>query len=59
LDNSKNYLWLLLLHQLYLAQKTLVSGFTPNIFDMVIVGDISPEIIMGKIICGERYAMIS
>ena len=37
----------------------LVSGFTPNIFDMVIGGEISPEIIMEKIIFGERYAMIS
>ena len=37
----------------------LVSGFTPNIFDMVIGGEITPEIIMEKIIFGERYAMIS
>ncbi|MBE6862130.1 MAG: DUF2828 family protein [Ruminococcus sp.] len=37
----------------------LVSGFTPALFDMVIGGEISPEIIMESIINSERYAKVS
>lgn len=36
----------------------LVSGFTPALFDMVIGGDISPEIIMNRAIENERYKMV-
>lgn len=37
----------------------LVSGASPAIFDMVIGGEISPEIVMEQIIGSERYAKIS
>ena len=37
----------------------LVSGYTPAIFDMVIGGDCSPEIVMNNILSSERYAQIS
>ncbi len=37
----------------------LVSGFTPALFDMVIGGEISPEIVMNRAIGSERYAMIA
>lgn len=37
----------------------LVSGYTPAIFDMVIGGDCSPEIVMNNILSSERYAPIS
>lgn len=36
----------------------LVSGFTPALFDMVIGGEISPEIIMNRAVESERYAMV-
>lgn len=36
----------------------LVSGFTPALFDMVIGGEISPEIVMNRAIESERYAMV-
>ncbi len=36
----------------------LVSGFTPALFDMVIGKEISPEIIMNRVIESERYAMV-
>ena len=37
----------------------LVSGFSPNIFDMVISGDMSPEKIMNDVIFSERYAPVT
>lgn len=37
----------------------LVSGFTPALFDMVIGGEISPEIVMNRAIGSERYSMIA
>lgn len=37
----------------------LVSGYSPAVFDMVIGGEISPEIIMEKAIGSERYAKVS
>ena len=37
----------------------LVSGFTPALFDMVIGGEISPEIIMNRAVESERYAKIA
>ncbi|MCM1314766.1 MAG: DUF2828 domain-containing protein [Alistipes senegalensis] len=37
---------------------TLVSGFSPVVFDMTISGDISPSSIMEKVISSERYAKI-
>lgn len=37
----------------------LVSGASPAIFDMVIGEEISPEIVMNRIIGSERYAKIS
>lgn len=37
----------------------LISGFSPVLFDMVMEGDISPEIIMESIINSERYAKVS
>ncbi|MDE7229968.1 MAG: DUF2828 family protein [Oscillospiraceae bacterium] len=36
----------------------LVSGFTPALFDMVMGGEISPEIIMNRAVESERYAMV-
>ncbi len=36
----------------------LVSGYSPAVFDMVICGEISPEIIMEKAISSERYAKV-
>lgn len=36
----------------------LVSGFSPAIFDMVIGGEISPEIVMNSVIESERYAAV-
>lgn len=36
----------------------LVSGFTPALFDMVMGGEISPEIVMNRAIESERYAMV-
>ena len=36
----------------------LVSGFTPALFDMVIGGEISPEIIMNRVIESERYKLV-
>lgn len=36
----------------------LVSGFSPAIFDMVMSGDISPEIVMNNIILSVRYEQI-
>jgi len=38
---------------------TLVSGFSPIVFDMAISGEISPTAIMEKIIFSERYAVIN
>ena len=37
---------------------TLVSGFSPVVFDMTISGDISPDTIMENVISSERYAKI-
>ena len=37
---------------------TLVSGFSPVVFDMTISGDMSPISIMEKVISSERYAKI-
>ncbi|MDE6671418.1 MAG: DUF2828 family protein [Ruminococcus sp.] len=37
---------------------TLVSGFSPVIFDMTISGDISPASVMERVISSERYAPI-
>ncbi|MBP0972119.1 MAG: DUF2828 family protein [Oscillospiraceae bacterium] len=37
----------------------LVSGASPAVFDMVIGGEVSPEIVMEQIIGSERYARIS
>ncbi|MDE5834185.1 MAG: DUF2828 family protein, partial [Ruminococcus sp.] len=37
---------------------TLVSGFSPVIFDMAISNELSPESIMEKVISSERYAVI-
>ena len=36
----------------------LVSGFTPALFDMVMGKEISPEIIMNRVIESERYKMV-
>lgn len=37
----------------------LVSGYSPAIFDMVMGGDCSPEIVMNRILSSERYAHIT
>ena len=37
----------------------LVSGASPAVFDMVMGGEIAPEIVMERIIGSERYAKIS
>ena len=37
----------------------LVSGASPAVFDMVIGGEASPEIVMNRILASERYAKIS
>ena len=37
----------------------LVSGYTPSVFDMVMGGEMSPEIVMDKILASSRYAPIT
>ena len=37
----------------------LVSGYSPAIFDMVMGGDCSPEIVMDRILSAERYAAVT
>lgn len=37
----------------------LVSGASPSVFDMLAGGDLSPEIIMNRIIESPRYALVS
>lgn len=37
----------------------LVSGASPSVFDMLAGGDLSPEIIMNRIIDSPRYALVS
>lgn len=37
----------------------LVSGYTPSVFDMVMGGEISPEVVMDKILASKRYAHIT
>lgn len=37
---------------------TLVSGFSPVVFDMAISGELSPETIMEQVLSSERYAVI-
>ena len=37
----------------------LVSGFTPNVFDMIVGGECTPESVMDKILSSERYDPVS
>lgn len=37
----------------------LVSGYSPSIFDMVMGGECSPELVMDRILAAERYACIT
>lgn len=37
----------------------LVSGYSPAVFDMVIGGECSPELVMDRIISAERYAPVT
>ena len=40
------------------AGTALVSGFSPSLFDLVMSGELAPEIIMDKAIFCERYAKV-
>lgn len=37
----------------------LVSGYSPAVFDMVMGGECSPETVMNRILCSERYAAVT